>query len=232
MHPEYAASIDDAASVATSGRWDAVNNRLKRLAARPNSPDEFWYVELLMALCAQVFSEYLLMKRAYEEGDSRDVSALAWRARNLLELSVWTTYCATNRESARRFYEDAARDLNGVWTAFKKWGEATAQGEEWFAPGKGAQEQLLNWARADGIEGATARYTDVAAAAQEVGIGEHFRLFNKVLSKFAHPTAMQILSSPDEVLKSVQRAHFFSRGCVFFVGAFTALEGSIMNTEK
>lgn len=47
------------------------------------------------------------------------------RARNLLELSVWSLYCAKDRTHARRLYEDAGRDVLGIYSAFEKWGTAT-----------------------------------------------------------------------------------------------------------
>jgi hypothetical protein len=77
--------------VAATGRWDAINERIKNLAANPG-PDNAWHVQLLGCLCSQLFSEYLLLKRAYGDERNRDSSLLAWRARNLLELTVWSLY--------------------------------------------------------------------------------------------------------------------------------------------
>jgi hypothetical protein len=38
----------------------------------------------------------------------------------LLELWVWPKYCATSQENARRFYEDALRDMQGLTDALSK----------------------------------------------------------------------------------------------------------------
>jgi hypothetical protein len=67
-------------------------------------------------------------------------------------------------------------------------------------------------------------YKPVSDAAKEVGMGDHFAASNRMLSKFAHPTAMQILASPNDAKTSSQRAVFFNHGCLFFVGAFKELE--------
>jgi hypothetical protein len=48
-----------------------------------------------------------------------------------------------------------------------------------------------------------------------------------MLSKFAHPTAMRILAPPDEKREALQRDRVFSQGCLFFTGAFHALEGQL-----
>ncbi len=120
-----------AAGIKTSGRWDAVNARLQQLAANPGV-DNAWYVQLFGALCFQVFSEYLALKRAHGEKREGDAPLLAWRARNLLELSVWSMYCSKSKEHARRLYEDAGRDVLGVFDAFTKWGSTAGQAADWL----------------------------------------------------------------------------------------------------
>src|SRR5579862_7737146 len=104
MDSELSRFVEDAALIATSGRWEALNERIKEMAASPGGPENIWRVELFAGLCSQLFSEYLLLKCANQDTAARDVSVLAWRARNLLELSVWTTYCAASGENARRLY--------------------------------------------------------------------------------------------------------------------------------
>jgi hypothetical protein len=49
--------------------------------------------------------------RALQDAVSQTpLDTVAWRARNLLELSIWVAYCASSRERAKMFCEDAARD--------------------------------------------------------------------------------------------------------------------------
>jgi hypothetical protein len=54
MDPEFSKLVYDAENIKTSGRWAAVNEELKRLAANPGA-DNAWYVELLCSLCYNVF---------------------------------------------------------------------------------------------------------------------------------------------------------------------------------
>ncbi len=44
-----------------------------------------------------------------------------------------------------------------------------------------------------------------------------------MLSKFAHPIGRQIVG-PDEAREAFQRDVFYGEGCLFFCGAFSALE--------
>ena len=187
---------------------------------------------MFAGLCSQVFSEYLLLKRAYEKGTERDVGEIAWRARNLLELSVWSRYCSASEENAQRIYEDATRDLNGVLVAFEKWGKATTQPAEWFEKGTSAQQEISDKALLEGVAGVDEPFKRVNEAAKEIGIGPDFELFNKLLSKCAHPTAMKIVFSSNKLLTTWQRDSFFRNGCLFFVGAFSALEEHIFQTSR
>jgi hypothetical protein len=58
-------------------------------------------------------------------------------------------------------------------------------------------------------------------------LGDHFSVGYVMFSKFARPTAMQILAIPSEAQTALQNDVFFSQGCVFFTGAFEALEGPL-----
>jgi hypothetical protein len=226
MGPEYSMLVDEAASIATSGRWTAVNQSVERLSANPGVGNE-WWVQLFGSLCAQIFLQYLSLKSGYEEKHDK-TSLLAWRARNLLELSVWCIYCSKSRENARHLYEDAGRDVLGLFSAFTEWGTATAQDPEWLDLLTGAKQRLSQQAVSDGIASLDGHFTKVRDAAVDVGIGEQFRVSYKMLSKFAHPTAMRILGLPDEVEEAVVNDIFFSQGCLFFTGAFQAVERQLI----
>jgi hypothetical protein len=55
-------------------------------------------------------------------------------------------------------------------------------------------------------------------------MGNSFGVSYRFLSTFAHPTAMRVLARPDEGKNTLQRDCFFGQGCLFFGGAFEALE--------
>ena len=223
MDPEFSKFVDAANDIRTSGRWTAVNAAVERLAGNPGV-DNGWYVQVFGGLCFQVFSEYLSLTRAHENKREGDSSLLAWRARNLLELSVWSIYCSNGRENARRLYEDAGRDVLDVFSAFSNWGVTTTQTEDWIERFAHAKEDLRKRAKTEGIESLDGPYKQVNKAAVECGMGDDFRVSYKMLSKFAHPTAMQILASTDEEKQSLQRGLFYGKGCLYFGGAFEALE--------
>jgi hypothetical protein len=47
------------------------------------------------------------------------IYTVAWLARNLLELFVWTEYCTKSPENAKQFYIDAVRDFDDIVKVIK-----------------------------------------------------------------------------------------------------------------
>ena len=225
MDYRYSQFIVDAANIKESGRWVAMKEKIDSLAKNPGA-DNAWRVELLDALCFQVCSEYRRLQAA-RASEPTDPSLLAWRARNLLELSVWSTYFAKSRENARGLYEDAGRDVTNLLEDFERWGQGAAQTDDWFSTIADGKNDLSRRAASEGIESLDGRYMRVDTAARECGLADKFTTMNKLLSKFAHPTAMQILGNANEEKKLLQRDTFYAHGCCFFVGAFNALESSV-----
>lgn len=213
--------IEPAKAIREGGRWAAVNERLIALAGNPGA-DNAWWVQSVAAICEHTFSGYLALCAAYEHSRD-DAPLLAWRARNLLELSVWAVYCSKSRENARVLYEDAGQDLINLINAFQDWGTAHKQGDEWAQQFADAEKVLSEKAAAEGITGLDGSFKAVSNAAKESGFGKHFTVSMKMLSKYAHPTAMLMLSPP----RSATPMHaemFFGLGSLYFTGAFTALE--------
>lgn len=223
MEDDIADFVQQADEIKTSGRWMTLNEKVRCLADNNNGYDA-WQVQVLAALCAQNFSEYLALKKAYEDSGS-EPSLIAWRARNLLEISVWSLYCAQSTENTRVFYEDAGRDVLGVYKAFTDWGKATSQENDWLDPIEGAKQDISARAASEGIESLEGAFKQVREAAASCKIGDHYRVSYKLLSKFAHPTAMVIMSAPDSEKEKLQKDIFYNEGCMSFVNGFGALEG-------
>lgn len=212
----------EATKIKEGGRWAAMNEKIVTFTNNATTGNE-WWTELLGSLCFQIFSEFLCLQNAYEK-ERADPALLAWRARNLLELSVWATYFASSVERARRFYEDAGRDAMEALKLFENWGKETGQPTDWLSAISVGQNDLSDLAASVGIADLSGKYMNVSNAAEECGLKEMFSILNKLLSKFAHPTAMQILGELDDKKLSLQREMFFGQGCCFFIGAFNALE--------
>jgi hypothetical protein len=212
-----------AANIKEGGRWAAINERIACLAKNPGKGNE-WWVQLLGALCFEVFAEYRRLQDA--RAKHTDPPLLAWRARNLLELSVWSTYFASSHENARCLYLEAGRDANDLLATFNRWDQSA----DWLATIAEAKSGLSRRAASEGIGNLEEGFMRVASAASQSGLRDMFTVANKMLSKFAHPTAMRILGTVKQEQESLQRDIFYGHGCFFFVGAFSALERAALET--
>jgi hypothetical protein len=221
MDAEMMTFVEQAALIGRSGRWAALNARIVELAADPGV-DNAWQVQVFGGICSQTFHEYLRLKDA-AEAERIDSPLTAWRARNLLELFVWATYFGMSRKNARRIYEDAGRDTKNIFDVFEKFGSAA----EWKSTIADSKNDLLSRAANEGIATLDGSFMSVHNAAGECGFQDRFSVINKLLSKFAHPTAMRIVGVVDEATEILQRDSFYGFGCLYFVSAITALEACL-----
>jgi hypothetical protein len=107
----------------------------------------------------------------------------AWIARNLLELGIWTEWCCTSNENAYRFYVEALQDHASLKTKFPDeeqshdFDEFISEEVTALLPPNLKLGKILN----------------VSAIAEELGHA-NFASQNQMYSKFAHPTAMLVLT--------------------------------------
>jgi hypothetical protein len=234
MHPDLAQAVDHAADIAASGRWRALNDRISRCSQTPYI-GENWHFLLFNGLCYRIFSDYLHLKSVYETEQRDDSPALAWLARNLLELYVWCTYYASGEENAQRIHEDAGRDGLELLETFSKWGQAENQSTEWRDAWQemfvGAKAKLAANAAQSGVANLGGRYLSTTDAAKACGIWDKIAVSFKLLSKYTHPTALLIRALPDEATPLL-RDIFYTQGCLFFFGGFTCLERYIAGRDN
>lgn len=225
MNPEIIPFIKQAKDISTSGRWKALNEKIREILENPAIASE-WSLRVHAPLTEAVFLEYLELKDVYDKGRYRDLSLLAWRARNLLELSIWCKFCGQKDENAKRFYEDLGRDSRDVLDNFKVWGEKNQQSQEWSKSFVDAKDKLSESAQAKGVVSVDGDYKSIRDVAEECGplVLSNYRAINKYLSKYAHPTALSILGGISEDNKNDLRDAIWGQGCVLFVEAFSDLE--------
>jgi hypothetical protein len=214
--------IDAALEISKSGRWNALNEFIKKLADNP-AQYGIWRTEVFGKLSYRTFLEFRELKLASEK-DGDQISTIAWHARNLLEICVWAIYCTKSEENAKAFYEDAGKDGLDLIERLKKWGEETGQNEDWLNLCSNGMEDLKNNSKLRQIKLSDSSFTKVHDAAQKVGLISNFNISNKILSKFTHPTAFLIISQFDDGVMQELKTGLYGKGCVYFTEAFNCLE--------
>jgi len=138
----------------------------------------------------QMFMRYTGLYAAdISEGHRKGrLDSVAQAARNLMELSIWTQYCKASEENAKRFFDDTARDVREMMEVLQKlYTGVNKKPEKKIESILAAME---NTAAKFKIEDYDEDYTRVSDAAKKVGKRDiHSRIY-KVMSKFAHPTAL------------------------------------------
>ena len=171
----------------------AIPNRLQELhdiitSCKSKEAVEPWFADLVVKI---LLSVNRICGDLLKTIDQDSLSSAAWNSRNLLELWVWLKYCGTSPENARRFYEDAIRDMQGLTDALSKLHALQGIPNEFEAS---ARMKIAEVVRDKlGLDSLDSDYTHVADAAKAVGLGDFFASNNRLLSKFAHPTAGLVL---------------------------------------
>jgi hypothetical protein len=148
----------------------AIPNRLQELydiitSCKSRGTAEPWFADLVVKI---LLSVNRVCGDLLKTIDQETVSGAAWNSRNLLELWVWLKYCATSRENARRFQEDALRDIQGITDALSKLHALQGIPNEIEAS---ARVKIAETARYKlGLDSLDSDYTHVADAAKAVGL--------------------------------------------------------------
>jgi hypothetical protein len=125
------------------------------------------------------------LARSYE---AQRIDSVAQAMRNLLEMCIWTEFCEISETNAKRFSDDAARDMRDMMEAVQALYISVNQTPETRLAGM--IDDLKSKAPAFDIKDIEAEYMLVNNAAGVVGrqLG-HAKVY-KAASKFAHPTAL------------------------------------------
>lgn len=147
-----------------------------------------WYISLALKLLINIERVCCDLLETTTQTDA--LPAAAWNSRNLLELWIWTAYCAASQTYAKRFYDDALRDAQGLTDALSKLCEL--QGIDDAAAD--ARKTLAEVVRREhGVETIGTKFEKVFDAAAKIGLEAEYSAGNKELSKYAHPTALLVV---------------------------------------
>lgn len=166
-----------------------LNQLTEILSAASIPPESAWCSELAGKLIQSVVRTGRDLLTAMDCPDALPLAA--WNARNMVELAVWTRYCGQSERNARRFYEDALRDMKGIVISLAQLHKLVGVK---YQHEQSSHELLDQLARAKlGLKSLDAEYAAVSAAAKKASMSEWYLPTNRFLSKFAHPTAVLII---------------------------------------
>ena len=215
--------IDEAEKIRTNGRWKKLNNEIVRFSKSIPKKEE-WKLDVFPNLAFNILNEYTMMKSAFIQGNN-DSPIVVWHARNLLELSVWVLFCLQSDENERWLYEESGVDAFDLLSQSKK---AFAGDDDMLQNFNESIEKLTLASKARGVQDIDRKFSNIGKVASNLGLKEQFQFEYKFLSKYAHATAMQIVS-PHMYQSAKELA--FGFGCKSFVNAFHCLESYFINVS-
>jgi hypothetical protein len=191
------------------------NERHKRLEA--------WQEKQLVNFMGILIISVSDLQRAHDE---KKISTLGWVVRNLLELSIWVDFCCGSDDSAKRFQDDAIRDMYGWSKAILgMYREKHAVEHKNLAKKMGDLEEF---AKSRGLPTLEDDFKRVRDAAEDVGRGADFGPRYKLYSKFAHPTAWVVYSASSIEADEDFRDMFFIDGVDMAVTSLSRIRNRIL----
>jgi len=183
-----------------------------------------WRENQLSCFVKSLTTNTFELERAFME---QRIGTLAWVTRNILELSVWIDYCNLSDANAERFRTDAARDFLGLVKAVQSL-QVAEYGSEHVGLEQ-AQRALEAFAiSAYGIPTLDDTFEMVSSAAKDLGRGKAFLAMNKLLSKFAHPTAWAVNATDSIEADADFREMFLLDGIEIATESLTKLRAFIL----
>ena len=159
---------------------------------------------VLSGLAERIRAGMTELEHMYQQ---HSVGAVAWATRNLLELLVWVLYCKKDPTNAEEFYKDSYRDLLDI---YKKLPDSYSRDPNSFSFAK-EHKNLIEVAQKNQIYNVEGRFTDIRVVAKELGLDD-YSIHYMMLSKFAHPTALEIFAPRAEEDDKYFKKMFYDNG--------------------
>lgn len=184
-----------------------------------------WHLDLWQHLISEFMLEH---KGLVEFREAANIRASAWTTRNILELTIWVSYCAKSQINAKCFYDDRVRDTFDLLEHAEALSGLSDESDVSIPKlVEETRRRILKQAQADNSEDADKSFQRVYDAAATIGQDTLYRSLNKILSKFAHPTSMMVFSFQDEASARQDSTIFLVIGSALCLSAMTEFQGYV-----
>jgi hypothetical protein len=168
-----------------------------------------------------LLSDVLYIRCLYDwfSEDKWPMQFIAWAARNLFELEIWTRFVLRKREYAERFAKDWIMDGIGILECMQ---------QTLVVPGKrcqpDAQKDLEKlYTMRDAQLPGERRFLDSRQFIAELGMKERYDQLNPVFSKLVHPTSWSVHWKQELLDKKNMRGFIIAKGALSSMNVITAI---------
>ena len=171
---------------------------------------EPWNLKVLYGLLQSGLHALRHIRRGWPE---EDMSLLAWSARNILELELWTEFVTLNTENALRFHQDWLNDVAGMMERSDP--NVSVPYDDMDYSGVDVETAQASIAKEHAASSELPKqYLRISNVAKLLGKELEFSRTNPIYSKFIHPTAFSVLSFPSERTRTNISTLFLHNGCM------------------
>jgi hypothetical protein len=171
--------------------------------------DERWYVDIFVALALGIEGSYRDLNLAF---DDHRLNRVAWAARNLMELELWSHFVTVSRVNAKEFHDDRLVDGKDLMTRLIGLLSPHDPLKPFLDPITQMDMKLDSEMALAGIED-DRTHIKIASIAKSRGTQAEYYTMNSLLSKLVHPTAFSILAAIDEKDTSLNCEILLFVGC-------------------
>lgn len=146
---------------------------------------------------------------------------IAYHARCLLELVVWTKFALESDDNIKKIDADSLNDSKDLLNKLKDF--STKSGKPFNLNFNTYDERLMELAKKEGYEAPTKEYLSLRKVASDVGLLLYYESNNKFLSKIVHPTAFSIVGLANDSDEASITLEIVKAGCNWYATSVKAL---------
>lgn len=182
------------------------------IAKQEREPEHLYKWQVIFGLIALNSGHYADLIHAWNSASKTNVSAIAFHARSILEIMLWSDYAAKSDENIRRIHCDSFNDLHDLFICFK---ESLKGGTDIFDPDLAIEE--LNVQKKKYGYSSFGPYLRVGQLSVNKELSEFYHANMKWLSKLAHPTGMSIIGFGDGEVGQKLKPVIVEHACKWFI---------------
>jgi hypothetical protein len=174
---------------------------------------------VIFGILVLAFEHYDGLIEAHKEKPR--INTIAYHARSLLELFMWTKFCLDSDDNIIKLHKSALNDAKDLVDKFSEFSEKSNGNYNFNA--QAANDRLINLAKEKGYDHPIKKYLEIHKCDFEKELYFYYNYNNKFLSKFVHPCGFNIVGMLDEATCKLLSLYIIDSACNWHITIITKL---------
>jgi hypothetical protein len=222
MHPDtpkYVAQLDRRFSL------NIVKTNME-IFKRESPELPFWYLNVFIGISGEALKMQYHLKRARQECE---VNYIAWAARNILELRIWTLFASSSRENALRFHKDQYVDGLSAVRAMERAAQRVPRdvdAECLRAAANVLRKPMEERAKLEGVD-ESLPFLSAKVLSKQFQLDGEFEVFQVLCSKLLHSTGFSVLVAQNRDQRESTVDNIFRFGAMYALSILDELNSHL-----